>query len=253
METPENIRLSLQKRGEGHVAGLQRRLLSCSNKSKVEEVPTIPSEQLDISIHRPSFWPLYGSVGVHQGRQGSQVNSRGAGYPNPPVPRRLVAESPLPGNVPTTYPDPLGPMLQSRVGNQFFKVRTGSTTYFQLGRLSFRPLSRSGHTHSGEVDGSVTENKPLGTGDLLGQAVHVPNRASNSHRKTSGVGTFAHEAYPMAFKEALACPRGPGKGHSLTKVSLCSSEVVVGPKQGSERPTFTPLTSRPTAVYIRLK
>ena len=109
-------------------------------------------------------------------------------------------------------------------------------------------------SQSGEVDGSVTENKPsLGTGDLLGQAIHVLNRTSKSHRKISGVGTFAHEAYPMAFKEALACQGGPGKGHSLTKVSPCSSEVVVGPKQSSERPTFTALTSCRTAVYKHLK
>ena len=30
------------------------------------------------------------------------------GYKNPPVPRRLVAQSPGPGNLPTKYPDPLG-------------------------------------------------------------------------------------------------------------------------------------------------
>ena len=127
-------------RGVGHLTGLQRRLFSCSNKSKVEE--------------------------VHQGRQGSQVNGTGAGYPNPPVPRRLVVESPVPGNMPTTYPDPLGPMSQPMVGDQFFKVGTGSSTYFQLCRLSLRPLSRSGHAHSGEVDSPVTENKPFGTGDF---------------------------------------------------------------------------------------
>ena len=145
-------------------------------------------------------------------------------------------------------------MSQSRVGSQHGKVRTGSTTDFQLCRLSFRPLSRSSHTYTGEVDSSVTENKPsLGTGDLLGLAFHVPNRAPNSDRKTSGVGTFAHEAYPMALEETLACPRGLGKGHSLTKVSSCSSAVVVGPKQCCERSTVTPLTSSSATVYRRLK
>ena len=56
----------------------------------------IPSEQSDISIHRHSFWPINGSVGVHQG---SQVDGTGAGYPNPPVPRQLVTESPVQGNL----------------------------------------------------------------------------------------------------------------------------------------------------------
>ena len=160
----------------------------------------------------------------------------------------------MPGNVPTTYPDPLGPVSGSRVGSQSVQVGTGSTTGFQLCRLSFRPLSRSGQTHSGEVDSSVTEDQPsFGTGDLLGQAVHVPNRTFNSHRKASGVGRLTHEAYSMAFKEALACPGSPGKDHSPAQVSPCSSEVVVGPKQGSERSTFTPLTTRPPIVYRCLK
>ena len=89
---------------------------------------------------------------------------------------------------------------------------------------------------------ALSENQPsFGTGDLLGQVVHVPNRTSDSHRKANGVGTLAHEAYSMAFKEALACPRSPGKDHSPAKVSPSSSEVVVGPKQSSERSTFTPL------------
>ena len=39
----------------------------------------------------------------------------------------------------------------------------------------------------GEVDSSVTENQPsVGARDLLSQAVDVPNRASDSHRKTGG-------------------------------------------------------------------
>ena len=244
---PRDHQILPSTRGVGHFAGFQRRLLSCSNKSKVAEVLTIPSQQSDISIHCSSFWPVDGSVGV---RQGSQVDGSGAGYPNPPVSRRLVTESPMPGNVPTTYPDPLGPMSRSRVGSRSLQVGTGSTTGFQLCRLSFRPLSRSGQTHSGEVDTSDTENQlSFGTEDLLGQSVHVPNRTSDSHRKASSVGTLAHEAYSMAFKEALGCPRSPGKDHSPAR----SSEVVVGLKQGSERSTFTPLTTRPPTVYRRLK
>ena len=41
--------------------------------SKVDEVP---SQQSDISIHCPSFWPVNGYVGVHPG---SQVDGTGAG------------------------------------------------------------------------------------------------------------------------------------------------------------------------------
>ena len=57
-------------------------------------------------------------------------------------------------------------------------------------RLSLRPLSRSGQTHSGEVVSSVSENQPsIETRDLLSQTVNVPNRASDNHRKTGDVGT----------------------------------------------------------------
>ena len=191
-------------RGVGHFALFQQHLLSCSNKSKVVKVLTIPSQQSNISIQCSSFWPVHGSVGVHQGRQGSQVDGSGAGYSNPAVPRRLVAESPVPRNVAMTYPDPFGPMPQFRMGGQSVKVRAGSPTDLQLCQLSNRPLSRSGQTHSGEVDSSVSEN--LGTRDLLGQAVHAPNRTSDSHRKTGDVGMSSHETYSMALKKHWHVP-----------------------------------------------
>ena len=73
--------------GVGHLAGLRRHLLSYSDKSKVTEVPKIPSQQSNLSVHCPSFWPGNSSVRVHKGRQGSQVDGTGTGYSNPPVPR----------------------------------------------------------------------------------------------------------------------------------------------------------------------
>ena len=155
-------------RGVGHLAGFQRRLFSYSNQSQVAEVPKVPSQQPILPIHLPSFWPVDGSVGVHQGRQGGQVNGTSSGYSNPPVPRRLVTTSPFPGNVPTTYPDPFGPMSQPGLGGQQIKIGTGSPTGVQLRRLPFRPLSRPGQTHTGEVGLSNSENQPsIGAGDLL--------------------------------------------------------------------------------------
>ena len=145
-------------------------------------------------------------------------------------------------------------MSQSRLDSQHVKVGTGSPTGVQLCRLSFRPLSRPSPAHAGEVDSSVSENQfSLRTRDLLGQAVHVPNGASDSHRETGGFGTPSHATYSMAFKEALACPGNTREDNSPSKVSPCSSEVVVGPRQGSERSTFTPITACPPTVYRRLK
>ena len=167
---------------------------------------------------------------------------------------KLVSESPLSGNVPTTYPDPFGPMLQSRLDSQHVIVGSGSPTGVQLCRLLFQPLSRPGQTLAGEVDNPASENQfSLETTDLLGQAVHVPNWASDSHRETGGVGTPSHATYSVAFKEALACPRNSREDNSPAKVSPCSSEVVVGPRQSSERSTITPITACPPAVYRCLK
>ena len=242
------------KGGVGHLAGFQRRLLSCFDKSKVAEVLEIPSQQPNLSVHRPTFRPFDGSVGVHKGHQGDQTYGTVSGYSNPPVPRRLVSESPLPRNLPTAYPDPFGPMSHSRLGSQYVKVGAGSPVGVQLCRLSFGPLAGPGKTHAGEVDNSVSENQfSLGTTDLLSQAVHVPYWASDSHRETGGVRMPSHATHSVALEEALACPRKPREGNSSAQVSPCSSEVVVGSRQGSERSTLTPFTARPPTVYRRLK
>ena len=187
----------------GHFAGFQRCLLSHHNKPKVTKISQIPHKRLDFSIHCPSLWPVDGSVGVHQGGQGGKTNGTGTGYLNPPVPRRLVTESPLPENVPTTYPDPFGPMSLSGLGSQH-GIRTSSPTSFRLCRISFRPISRPSQTHLGQMDGSILKDQPsVGSGDLLGQAIHVPNRSSNGHRETGCLGTFIHEAPPVKVRKRL--------------------------------------------------
>ena len=159
------------KGGVGHLAGFQRCLLSCSDKSKVAEVLEIPSQQPNLSVHCPT------SVGVHKGRQGGQTYGTVSGYSNPPVPRRLVSESPLPRNLPMAYPDPFGPMSHSRLGSQYVKVRAGSPAGVQLCRLSFGPLAGPGKTHAEEVDNCLRksvfswDNRPARSGSscpLLG-------------------------------------------------------------------------------------
>ena len=90
----------------------------------------------------------------------------------------------MPGNLPTTYPDPLGPMPAVRVGCKHEKVRTYPTTGLQFRRLPVRPGDRSGSTHSGPVDNPPREvevhEKP---GELYGQAVHVCDRTAHSNGK----------------------------------------------------------------------
>ena len=152
METPETIRLSLQT-GEWvtsldfsdayfHIPINQR------SQKYLEVFPL----QSDLPIHSSPLWSGHSSPRVYKGGQGSETDGTSKGYPNPPVPRRLVTESPVPGNLPTTYPDPLGPSPTIRVGCKHEKVRTNLPTGLQFRRLLVRPGNRSGPTHSGPVD-----------------------------------------------------------------------------------------------------
>ena len=145
-------------------------------------------------------------------------------------------------------------MLQVRLGSQHNKVRTASTAGVQLCRLSFRPLSGPGETHKREVEHSISENPSShGTTGLLGQAVHVPNRAADGYRETGSIGPPSHETYSVASEEALACPGDPRENDPHSKVSPCSSAMVVGPRQGSEGPASTPIATCPPTLYRRLK
>ena len=242
------------KRGVGDVSGFQRRLLPYSNRTKVAEIPQVLPPQSSLSVHSPPLWPLNGSVRVHKGGQGSQVNGTGSGYQDPPVPRRLVVESPVPGNVSTSYPDPLGPMPQVRVGSQYDQVGVGASAGLQLCRLPFRPLSGAGQTDPGEVDGSVPEDQrpPQSTG-VFGPTVHVSYRTANSHRETGSGRATSHAPYPVASEEALACPGVIRKGYPSASVPSSTPEVVVDPKQCPKRSAFTPTSARSSAVYRRLK
>ena len=242
------------KRGVGDVSGFQRRLLPYSYRTKVVEIPQILPPQSSLSVHSSPLRSLNGSVGVHKSGQAGQVNGTGSGYQNPPVPRRLVVESPVPGNVPTSYPDPLGPVPQVRVGHKYDQVGVGAPASFQLCRLPFRPLSRAGQTDPGKVDSFVPKDQPAPKSRVVfGQAVHVPYRTPNRHREAGGSGTASHAPYPVASEETLACPGIIREDHSSAKVPSSSPEVVVEPKQGPKRSTFTPTSTRSSAVYRRLK
>ena len=48
----------------------------------------------------------------------SETHGTGQVYKNPPLPRRLVTQSPFPGNVLTTHPDPLGPLPRPGLGSE---------------------------------------------------------------------------------------------------------------------------------------
>ena len=96
------------KRGMGHLTGFQRCVLPHSYSSKIQKVSKVSSEQAQLPVHLSPLW--FGNGPVHQSGQGSKTDGSSQGYKDPPVPRRLVVESLVPGNLPTTYPNPLGPL-----------------------------------------------------------------------------------------------------------------------------------------------
>ena len=244
----------LTKRGMGHVTGFQRRLLSYPHPSQIQKIPQVLFEQQGISVHSPSIRTSHGSVGIYQGGKGGEIVGSNKGYKNPPVPRRLVAQSPVPGNLPTKYPDPLGPLPRIRLGGQLGEVRTGTPASVQFRRLPVRSPDGTGSTHVralGDIKGKTSLGKEQGL--LHGQAVYVPHRSLDSHREASLAGSPPHETNSVASQTALACTGGPGKSDSGSPVPAPPSGLVVGRKECTARATPTCPTSRSTSFYRRLK
>ena len=241
-------------RGMGHFAGLQRCLLPHPHCSEIQKVSEVPHEQGQLPLHLPSLWSSNCPVGIHQGGQGGQTNGSSKGYQDPPVPRRLVATSPFPGNLPTAYPDPLGPMSRTGLAGKHAKVRTGAPTGFQLRRLPVRPVDRSGLAHSGPASQSKRE-APVhqGSGLLYCSSVHVPDRSSDCDRKASVCWSAPYEANSVAPEASLACAGTSGEGNSGPQVSPSSFGLVVGRQQCSSGSTFAPSSTRPSSLYRRFK
>ena len=114
-------------------------------------MPAFLPKRADLSVHCPPVWVGHSSTRVHKSGQRSETHSTGWGHPDPPVHRRLVTESPVPGNLPTTFPDPLGPLLRVRVGSKHEEIRVDTTTGLQFRRLPVRPSDRSSIAHSGKM------------------------------------------------------------------------------------------------------
>ena len=242
------------KRGMGHVAGFQRRLLPHSHSSKVQEISKISPKQGQFSVHFPSLWSGHGSLGVHQSGQRGQVDSSSPGYPDPPVPRRLVVMSPFPGNLPTTYPDPLGPVSRVGLVGKHAKIRAGSPTSFQLRRLPVRPVDRSSLTHSGPVVNSQTEGAVHQEQEFLHRpAVHVSDRSSDCHREASLVRAPSYEAYSVALETPLACTGNPREGDSGARVTPSSFRLVAGRRKRASGSIFASASARSTSLYRRFK
>ena len=92
----------------------------------------VSSEQAHLPVHLSSVWFGNDPVGIHQSGQGSKTDGSSQGYKDPPVPRRLVVESPVPGNLPTTYLDLLGPLPQVGLGSKLEEIGTDPLSRFSV-------------------------------------------------------------------------------------------------------------------------
>ena len=249
-----NNPLILEDRGVGHFAGFQRRILPYPHSPQIKKVSQVLPVSSDFPVHSPTIRFSHGSPGVHQNSQRGETDGAGKGYQDPPVPRRLVVESPFSGNLPTTYPDPLGPMSAVRLGSKYEQIRSGPQTGLQFCRLPVRPDHRSGSAHSGSVGSTSKEVKVHeGTSPVYGSSVHVLNRSADGYRKTSECRLSSHEAHSVAPEEKLAYPRGTRKDYSGPSVTASSFRLVVRRGKCPNRSTPTPSSTRSSTVYRHLK
>ena len=213
--------------GMGHIAKFQRCLFPYSHQSKVEEVSQVSPTRSNLPVHCSAVRPSDGSLGIYKGCEGGETDGPVPGYKDPPVPKRLVASSPLSGDLCKPNPDPYGSVPAVGVGSQFTKVGTCAPT--GVYRLSFRPLQGSSKTHSGEVARTNSENKDAHEQRaLFCSRVHVSHRVADSHRETGGLGSPSHETDSVALEKSLACARGPREEDSSSQISISLSTVVAG-------------------------
>ena len=160
----------------------------------------------------------------------------------------------MPGDLPTTYPDPLGPVPRSGVGSEHQEVRPGSSTRVQFCSLPVRPTDRSSPTNPRTLE-SIAEKTSFyqGQRNVHSRTVHVPDRSTDSYGKTGVVGSPSYEAHSVASEATLACSGDPREGHSGTQIPSSSSGLVVKRRQCPSGSATT--SSRPCSaiVYRRLK
>ena len=241
-------------RGMGHIYRLSGRLFPYSNTGTIQEIFEISRPRANIPIQGPAVRPVHSPLGVYCGRKGGETDGHTQGYKNPPVPRRLVGEIQIPQNLSPPYPSPDQNVPGPRLAGEFGEIRAGTQTDLRLCRLPVRPQVRSGQTYTGPVakpSGQDTST-PVVTG-LSGPTVHVPDRPTNSHRKTGSPRPTTHETHTVASQEQLEGTRISREDYPPTKVPAPPLTMVARGRQCASRPTTTPSKTCSADIYRRIK
>ena len=238
----------------GNLHRLQGHLFPHSNTGTVQEMPKISRPDADLSIQSSPFRLIHSSDGIHCHSQGGEIDGHSKGYKDPPVPRRLVGESHIPPGMSPTYPNLTGDVPGPRLVGEHRKVGVRPKANLQFRRLPVRPPVRSGQTDTGQM--AKFTNQDTGTSfhpSLFGERVHVSDRPTNGHRKTSPFGQVTHEAHSMAPQKPLENSGIIREEDSSTQIFAPSSTMVAKGKQCPYWPTITPNTTRSTSLYRRVK
>ena len=238
-------------RGVGHFHRLQGRILPHTNSQSVQEVHAFSHPGSVLPVQSPTLWSVHSTYGVHSGGQRGQTDGLTEGYKNPPVPRRLVGESHFPPNLSPACTDLGSSLSRTRVAGERGEVRTGTKTGLQLHRLSVRLKRGQGQTHTRSLAGLDRQNSNNSV--RSGVTVHVPYRASDSHRKTSPPRSTSYENHTVSLKEQLGDTRITRKGDTSAQVAPPPLKVVAGGKQCATRSTITPTKTCSADIYRRIK
>ena len=252
METPETIRTSLQQ-GEW--------VTSVDFKDAYFHIPIQEQSRKYLRFHVQGrtyqFKALpfgLSTAPLECVSKGGQADGHTQGYKDPPVPRQLVGESQIPSNLSPTHRNLNQNVPGLRLVGEYREIRAGTQTSLRLCRLPVRPQVRPGQTNPGPVAKPSGQNTSTSvTTGLSSPAVHVPDRSSNSHRKTGPPPPTAHETHTVASQKQLEGARIFGEDYPSTQVPAPPLTVVAGGKQCAPRSTITPSKTCSADLYRRIK
>ena len=241
-------------RGMGNLDRLQGCLLLYSHTGTVPEISEISCPGADIPIQSTAIRSVHSALGVHCDSKGGETDGHPQGYKNPAVPRRLVGESHIPPGLSSAYSRSSENVQRTWLAGELGEIRAGTQANFRFCRLPVRSQIWSGPAHTGPVAKSTGQDTrhivPTG---LSGPAVHVLDRSTNSHRKTSSPRSFTHEAHTMASQEQLENTGITGKSDSYPQLPAPSFAMVAERTQRSHQPALTPHKACSTDLYRRIK
>ena len=159
-----------------------------------------------------------------------------------------LLRAPVPRNLPTAYPDPLGPMQRVRMVNM---TKSELAPQQDINFVGYRFNLLTGRVLLTQDRWLALQHKEQG--NLHSQAVHVPHRSFDSDRKTGFVGSPPPEAHSVTSKVTLARPRDLRKDHSSSHVSSSPSGLVVRRGKHTLGATSTSSSVRPSDVYRCIK